>query len=229
VTALARDLLAVLAERQPEEVMVARIAPDKRDKEWRIIATWPDKEGADSTAFATLDSRRGEIRSYVGHSLAKLLENTAGGRLRAAEDFARAHLGPLTDATTLVETSETMGRLFTYTWANVLPDGAWTGDWWCVSIDTSEKGVVGFLRQRAPRTVAEEEVKVTREQALSVASHAMHVRDVGQMEARKIKLVLSSPDSPDLGPVWSVTLSEGGHGEPCLFVVDGTTGKLLGQ
>ncbi|HQK95051.1 MAG TPA: hypothetical protein PLD23_16205, partial [Armatimonadota bacterium] len=113
---------------------------------------------------------------------------------------------------------------------NVLPSGAWTGDWWSVEVDINPKagGVHAFIRQHAPRSVTEDEVNLSRDQAVEVARSALR-RDGGGTQAAEMletRLVLSSPNSPTRGPVWHVTLSEG-ESTRLDFQVDGVTGEVL--
>jgi len=201
-----------------------------REGERRIVARWVDDDGSKRRASLTVDVNREEIRTYVGPLLTDLPDPSSDGRLKTAEEFARAHLGPFTDATQLVSEKQSMDVLFMYTWANVLPSGAWTGDWWSVEVDTNPKagGVHAFIRQHAPRTVTEDEVKLSRDDAIEVARKALR-RSEGAMESSELtetRLVLSSPGSPTNGPVWHVTFSAGRR-ERLDFQVDGMTGEVL--
>jgi len=71
----------------------------QREGECRVVARWVDDQGARSRASLTIDVNREEIRTYVGPLLTDLPDPSSDGRLRTAEEFARAHRGPFTDAT----------------------------------------------------------------------------------------------------------------------------------
>ena len=230
-TALATRLLAAIYT-QPMEALQVEVQAGRatREGERRIVARWVDDDGSKRRASLTVDVNREEIRTYVGPLLTDLPDPSSDGRLKTAEEFARAHLGPFTDATQLVSEKQSMDVLFMYTWANVLPSGAWTGDWWSVEVDTNPKagGVHAFIRQHAPRTVTEDEVKLSRDDAIEVARKALR-RSEGAMESSELtetRLVLSSPGSPTNGPVWHVTFSAGRR-ERLDFQVDGMTGEVL--
>jgi hypothetical protein len=160
--------------------------------------------------------------------LGRLEEDTPEGRQRAVEEFAREHLGPFTGTTKLVRTWDNGYPILTYRSWDVLPDGAWTGNWWLVVVDAKRKGIITFVDHVAPRVATAEEVKVTRESAVATALGAMHTGEGWQVEVKEVQLVMSSPDSPSLGPVWCIVLSAGGQYRSLYpFAVDATTGKLL--
>jgi hypothetical protein len=150
-------------------------------------------------------------------------------RQRAADAYAHAHLGPWTEWTQDTGVVESIGRLFIYRWANIRPDGAWTGDWWGVMVDTQERAIIGFFQQRASREVGLDEVKVTREQAIRLAM-ALYEGGAGtqgrKIEVAETKLIMSSRSSPGCGPAWVVSLLVAGT-QPMTHIVDGTTGELL--
>jgi len=229
--ALATKLLPTIYAR-PMNDLHAEVQPRtaRREGDCRVAARWTDDDGSKRRASLTVDVNREEIRTYVGPPLTDLPDPSSDGRLKTAEQFARAHLGPFTDATQLVSEKQSMDVLFMYTWANVLPSGAWTGDWWSVEVDTNPKagGVHAFIQQHAPRCVTEDEVKLSRDDAIEAARKALR-RDGGGTQAVEVletRLVLSSPNSPTQGPVWHVTFSEAGAARRG-FQIDGITGKVL--
>jgi len=230
-TALATRLLAAIYTQPMDGLQVeVQAGRARRESECRLVARWMDDHANRCRASLTVDSEREEIRTYVGPLLTNLPDRSPDGRLKTAEGFARAHLGPFTDATKLVSQKKSMDVLFMYTWANVLPSGAWTGDWWSVEVDANPKagGVHAFIRQHAPRSVTEDEVKLSRDDAIEAAMRALRRSEGGteSPEPTETRLVLSSPGSPTNGPVWHVTFSAGRR-ERLDFQIDGMTGKVL--
>jgi len=151
---------------RPSEVRGARF-----DHEWHVSLLWEDEAGKTRPVNCKVDLTRAEIKFYSGEPLTWLAEDTPEGRLKEAEAFARAHLGPFTDRTRLISSHEIRDLGTDYLWANVLESGAWTGDWWLVMISANERqrGVRCFYVERAPREVSEAEVVVGRERALEIA------------------------------------------------------------
>jgi len=227
---LASQLLPSVYPYATNDLRIEDAHTQRGGRECRVAATWVDDQGAKRRASLTVDVGREEIRTYVGPPLTDLPDASPQGRLEAAEVFARARLGPFTDATRLVSQKRSMGLLYQFHWANVLPSGAWTGDWWSVVVDTREgrAGVKAFIRRHAPRRVTEDEVKVSRDQAVEAAleTHERLRRRGQPAEVRETRLVLSSPNSPNDGPVWHVTLS-GDESTRLDFQIDGMTGKVL--
>jgi hypothetical protein len=125
----------------------------------------------------------------------------------------------------LVEDKGSPGQSHSYMWANVLPSGAWTGDWLVVKVKSSEGAVFAFLRQKAPRQVSEDEVTVGQEQAVKRARARLGHALGREAVLASTKLVLSSPQSPSGGPVWFISFDC--QGERHVRVIDGKTGKEL--
>lgn len=228
--ALATQLLPTVYPEPTRDLRVERPRSWVDESQWAVTARWVDGRGTASRARLTVDLRRREVIGYSGPPLEDVEDTSSAGRLRAAEAFARSRLGPITEAAELVSQQPFMEAKHRYQWANVLPSGAWTGDWWSVTIciDGAKRGVTGFSRHRAPRQVTEDEVRISRDQAIEEALAIVRLtgRDPRSVKVRDTRLILSSLVSPTKGPVWSIEMEDGWSGRlGC--EIDAVTGKRL--
>ena len=232
--ALALRLLPALCPYTMHNLRLSNVRGARFDHEWYVYLLWEDDAGKTQSVDCKVDLTRGEIKFYTGEPLTGLAEDTPEGRLKEAEGFARAHLGPFTDRTRLISSHDVRDLGTDYLWANVLDSGAWTGDWWSVTISANrrQRGVTSFSRQRAPREVAEAEVVVGRERALEIAETRLPPTEPGAenqpVDVLDARLLLSSPNSPTGGPVWHIAMARKPGGQPYAFTIDGMTGQIIG-
>jgi len=205
------------------------VRPAKQGADCWLVAGWltPSQGEPKARLNMILDCDRSLICSLLGAPLSPVEGDTPEARLEAAEAFARQHLGPCTDQTQLVEQADTAERFFYYTWANVLPSGAWTGDWWKVTVHAVEGAISGFFQQRAYRQVAEDDVRIDEDAARRAVARG--VRGRGDVEVTDSRLILSHPRAPEYGPLWFITFRVGETGAPREWVVDAVTGRRLAQ
>jgi hypothetical protein len=123
--------------------------------------------------------------------------------------------------------------VFWFVWAPMTPDGVATGELTSAMIDVK----TGQLCQYSERTVSEKareaRPRITREQAEKTAGDAISAAFGKERDVRleKPRLILSSPLSPNQGPVWMFDYKDysplpGIEARPGL-VVDAMTGKVI--
>jgi hypothetical protein len=134
--------------------------------------------------------------------------------------------------TVVAENWKGNGILF-LSWADIQPDGVWTGDTCSVIATASGGGVTCFVQHLGARPLPDPSELITRQQAEQVA--ADHFRKMAPADAKVVAsaehLVLSHPVAPHHGPVWSVTVTIGaGAGAPVakdVAFVDARTALVL--
>jgi len=230
---LALRLLPAIYPNEMRELTIRSVQPGSWERDRMVFAHWLGDDGHEHLAGALVDLAAEEITLFSGALLALVTEDTAEERLKAAEGFARAHLGPFTESTHLVGSVQTGDHSLHLTWANVLPSGAWTGDWWSVTVSDRDGrcGVTSFSRRRAVRYATEDEVRVAESGAISVAREVLAKMTATQsgelLQIEQTRLVLSYFLSPSGGPVWFVTLRSATPGSRHELIIDAVSGKWL--